>query len=666
MKKKTVIVVDSKSADAQNIRTVCAGLGRQRFAADETLVCFLFIDEGKEEIVRQLSRQVPAERIECVDVAGLMAAHAMEFRAAASSFVFEAYKKWNGLSCRPARLSGKRFSQLWWYTDFSEKNSLPDDEWWLWFHFFIVKKYLEGNKADAIIFSGNRLLERMFVQLSAHYKSAFRVLYLWEGDRFWWKFFKSCVLRGLIFSSLLLSALMSKIFAKMARPAPARTGSLDVYTLYPRVWIERNGRWQDMYYGRVIDTIREKGRHLRYVLRLSDWKSYLGLGRIISYFKMMHRDRNRFGDYVIFEGSVAIVKVFIIFLNLRFVAWFLNVKKCREFVGLFSCDGIDMSALFLNLFCRAVVVSWPTMEALEDAAARLVQKTQPRASLFYCFEYMNGRAITNGIRSVSKSTIIGWQHGPVTHMKLFYTGLAQEITPEDKRLCRLPVPDYVIVDGMLAKGIFEERGYKSDALAVCGPSRFDGLWPAQAFAPRKLQTGKIKVLLAPGLHDTEFVLRSAIKIARASDIFPRAEIVVKKHPKVAVQLIENVVGRIGKGEVSFRLSSAKSIYKEFEDTDIFMTTYSSTGVEALAFGLPVLILQSRWMPDISFFLNADVSRVMALGDSSDAKKIGCFYRASVEAPVAPVKEFFEYVFTSVDNRSGERACAAVEKILGSN
>ena len=49
-----------------------------------------------------------------------------------------------------------------------------------------------------------------------------------------------------------------------------------------------------------------------------------------------------------------------------------------------------------------------------------------------------------------------------------------------------------------------------------------------------------------------------------------------------------------------------SIYEWMAQSDIFLSTYSSTGVEALAFGLPVVLLVPNDAPDMSLFHGRDV------------------------------------------------------------
>jgi CDP-glycerol glycerophosphotransferase (TagB/SpsB family) len=112
------------------------------------------------------------------------------------------------------------------------------------------------------------------------------------------------------------------------------------------------------------------------------------------------------------------------------------------------------------------------------------------------------------------------------------------------------------------------------------------------------------VLIAPGLHDTRSVL-STVFAGLASD--PRLELLVKAHPKVSTEAVMEMVRAMSgpdgaKGEgAAIEVVREGDIYAWMERSDIFVATYSSAGVEAIAFGLPVVLLVPSATPDMSLF-----------------------------------------------------------------
>ena len=44
-------------------------------------------------------------------------------------------------------------------------------------------------------------------------------------------------------------------------------GATLLFTWYPRVWVERFGEWQDMYYGSMRDALVARGVHVTWTMR---------------------------------------------------------------------------------------------------------------------------------------------------------------------------------------------------------------------------------------------------------------------------------------------------------------------------------------------------------------------------------------------------------------
>ena len=110
------------------------------------------------------------------------------------------------------------------------------------------------------------------------------------------------------------------------------------------------------------------------------------------------------------------------------------------------------------------------------------------------------------------------------------------------------------------------------------------------------------MLVAPGLHDTSYVVRLAIA-ALGDD--PRVEMVLKPHPRVSAAMVDKWAGdRDENGNIRrARVTVVRegNIYEWMAKCDVFVSTYSSTAVEALAFGIPVVLLIPNDSPDMSMY-----------------------------------------------------------------
>ena len=96
----------------------------------------------------------------------------------------------------------------------------------------------------------------------------------------------------------------------------------------------------------------------------------------------------------------------------------------------------------------------------------------------------------------------------------------------------MPEPDVYALDGPRAVELMHERGIPLDRLKAAGAARFDDVW-AEARRLVDLQgntkRSRTRILIAPGLHDTQYVLGMADEFRRHSvavnALWPRTVIV---------------------------------------------------------------------------------------------------------------------------------------------
>ena len=81
-------------------------------------------------------------------------------------------------------------------------------------------------------------------------------------------------------------------------------------------------------------------------------------------------------------------------------------------------------------------------------------------------------------------------------------------------------------------------------------------------------------------------------------------ITIKPHPKINIEKINKIICEQTESSTipnNIKLVTEDSIYSIFNKNDFFITTYSSTGVEAIAFDLPVIVLLSNEVPEMSLY-----------------------------------------------------------------
>ncbi len=658
---KSFLIIDIRELRDNELKKIIRKIEHYPFGSADKVLYLGFVDDVEGKIVKWLNINLSSVNIEILNPTELMDEFSIEFRDKVSNFIYATYDKWLKLAYSIDDKVGKFFSGMWWYSEISEKNSLADDVWWLWFHFYIITKELNKDKIGRIYYIGNKRMGKLLSQFcknnSIHYYSIFTIKEMASGIT---GFLKTFMHRLLVCFSMFFTVCIAKYIQGHGKLYKSGAGGINFYTWYPRVWRLRNNRWQDMYYGKLIELMREKKHCVRYILRFYDQKCFIKPGVIISKFRRLTRDRNALKDCAVLEGFLMFFDIFLIFFDFRSLFLYSKLLKKKESQRLFLFDNIDLAQLFIPLIRRSILISWPLMQLLERAAKRVAEVTQPRLTGLYCFEFIYGKAITRGTRSVSNMPIVALQHGPITYMKFLYAGLKEELCSLNAFHLPMPMPDYLIVDGQLAKKILIERGYPEQKIFICGPVRFDGLWNnASLLTHKRRGQGKIKILIAPGLHDTDFVLRFVLNGINKNN---KLRIFIKSHPKVPLKHVKAISERICISDVHYEIVSG-NIYDWFKQVDILITTYSSTGVEALAFGLPVIIIRSARIPDMSPFFNSNHDVAMHITDPVDFNKIGDFYNLVISDNSKHLESFFIYNFAFLDSGSGYRALNVIENIL---
>jgi CDP-glycerol glycerophosphotransferase (TagB/SpsB family) len=80
--------------------------------------------------------------------------------------------------------------------------------------------------------------------------------------------------------------------------------------------------------------------------------------------------------------------------------------------------------------------------------------------------------------------------------------------------------------------------------------------------------------------------------------------IIKPHPKININKIIKIIdasANVPDNCASVDLVKEGSIYSYLNKVDLFITTYSSTGVEAIAFDVPIIMLLSKKIPDMSLY-----------------------------------------------------------------
>ena len=673
--RRVLLVVGAKAPSLSALDEVVDRL-RGSAASDPspTLGLLCFADDEDGAVRGRVGERWGGEP-RALDPAAALAAGDFETRESLRSFVADLRERLD----RAASESGgprwaRRFGDLWWMTELSTRNSPGEPCWWELFRVAAVDRLLaSGDYAACAVVGGGPLVDLVaqacerrgvpcaFVATSAPRLSLARL----AAAR--------AIGAATTVAAVVAARWKARRFAPHARAVSGRepTGVL-AYTWYPRVWTRRYDVWQDMYYGSTDRELEERfGLPVTWALRVYDRTRFLRPGIYRERLRRLDGPDAPPGRAVVLEAFGGVVDTLLRYLDPRQLYRFWRMTRSAAYRDAFRWEGLDLRSLLEPYLWRSAFTSWPHLELLRRRAARAARRLRPKAVLAYCFEYVYGRAILDGTRMGSPETrTVGMQHGPITPMKLLYAPSPRERRALPSGARALPEPDAYSLDGETARRILAEAEITPDALRTPGAARFDSVWRrASAVPPRADGSGRARVLIAPGLHDTRSVL-STVFAGLGDD--PRLELLVKAHPKVPTEAVMDMTRAMrgphaveGQG-AAIEVVREGDIYAWMERSDIFVATYSSAGVEAIAFGLPVVLLVPSGTPDMSLFKGHAAPVLAAHGPEDLRQRVDRLLQSPAAAReyVGALREVLTDSFGEADGNASSRLAAICAEMAG--
>lgn len=596
-----LLIIDSSGVNKSNIfKSLTSLFERTPDSENYQLHILLYIDDPEDHI-RSFINDHWKGPLKFMDSALLMQDLGMSVREDITAFVELIRIRLQDLAQTINGKSwAKRFEKLWWYSEISEKNSPGHLLWWQIFRFEIIKRIMVNNRYAKCLLAGGDNLDYLVSQLCCKLNISYQGSMI---SRARFQLISSLAVRFIGGLSYVFAIIISgRVKKDKTGSLFKKSGKILLYTWYPRVWTKRSGTWQDMYYGLTMEALKkDETVEPSFVLRIYDKTHFVSPLTYWKRIKLLKKPEYNPGRFFILESFTSPLIALKKYISFRDIINYVKLSRLPDFSDVFKLDGVNYKDVIVPRLARSVYVLWPNLEILENSAMNLTRALHPSVVLLYCFEYMYGRAIIHGTRAAGGDVkIAGMQHGPITWMKFLYSGISDA---SDKK--NVTEPDYYTVDGKIASDILSKGGIELSRIKTTGPARFDTLWERVNKIERVKKNSyeeRIKVLVAPGLHDTDFMLRFVLK---ALIIDKRLQLIIKPHPKVSLNSVLNLVKALQAGGnaegADVRVVREGEIYTWMEKSDIFISTYSSTGVEALAFELPVILLLSGRVPDMSLF-----------------------------------------------------------------
>jgi hypothetical protein len=198
------------------------------------------------------------------------------------------------------------------------------------------------------------------------------------------------------------------------------------------------------------------------------------------------------------------------------------------------------------------------------------------------------------------SRLVGYQHSTFSSMHLEYIFSKEELPI-------MPFPDRIITSGDHDKEVFEKWGYPKEKLVKGGAIRYDYLLDMKKNSG-KLNLDRPAVLVTTSINKPD-ALELIWKTIMAFQNEKKYRIIIKCHPYMPFSKIIKELGI--PIPLNFEISETP-IPKLLEEADILVYTSSTTCLEAIAKGVPIIYVKSDLMielnqldfdPEIAFCAN---------------------------------------------------------------
>ncbi len=563
-----------------------------------------FMDGGLGDLENQI-QNLWKGRVTMVGASAYLDQVGLKVRQYASSFTADVRERLEAIATAVGGDAwAKRFSELWWYIELSEKNSAGVPPWWELLRLEAVRARLGEHRYCECIYFGSKGMIGPLGQLCNSLGVGFiaKVMQRKRRSLPWFLALRT------------VSAIFLSIANILARLVPCRClGTKDLaggegkrtiaFTYFPRSWTEGK-EWVDRYYGWMPMGLDEQKRGPIFILVLLDHLNATTFRMAWQRYRLLRCKGLAHQPYLVLEAYTSISEILRLHLSLGDILQYLKMRRHRDFRMAFQWNGLDVSDLAEPRVFRSVAFDWPHLQLLERCAERVNKISLPVIAWIYCFEYGTGRALIRGLKAGGSGKVFGLQHGPITPMKFIYAADMRDRRLTPRGGPPVPEPDLYVAEGSLAGRILEESGVNCERIVVTGAFRLKHVWD-RAGRSRNRQRflgDSIRVLVGLGLHDYRFMLKVVLE---GLSNYAGLHIIIKPHPKTPLTSVTPEFQMPDVTGISLAQGNDEDIYALMEEADILIGTYSSVVVEALAFGLPIILLKSNRLPDLSPFFAYD-------------------------------------------------------------
>lgn len=354
---------------------------------------------------------------------------------------------------------------------------------------------------------------------------------------------------------------------------PEGKGLVLLHTWIDQRSFDANGEYHENYFGNLAHQLRNRGQNViivPYILHLVPYRQTL---------KNMIQSRESF---LVPESFWKISDPFRILVKTM-----ANIPAKRAYP---SFEGIEVSELINDDFRRDWAGIRTGLSLLHYEVVKHWKNAGiPIDAFIYTYEnHVWEKAYCIAFREFYPSAkLIGYQHAIVPKMLLNYFFSKDELPI-------LPFPDKVITNGKYIEELFKESGYDPEKVVCGGAIRYPSMMSKEKDSSVKKRGISNPVILVTAMIDKNESIELIWKVLAAFGQTNKYKIVLKFHPDCPYRYFAKDLGNLPEHFII----SDKPVSELLKETDVLLYTSSTTCIEALSRGVPVLHIKSDFMIDL--------------------------------------------------------------------
>ena len=350
--------------------------------------------------------------------------------------------------------------------------------------------------------------------------------------------------------------------------------------VFLHTWVDHrsfdaNGIYQESYFGELAHHLRNKGKNVALVPYILGTVSYRKTLK-----KMVQSDEN----FLVPEAFLNVYDI------LRIAAKTILDIPPKRVYPLF--EGIEISKIISDDYKKDWIVTRTSSNLLfYDVVRNWKNAGIPMDTFIYTYENHTWEKVyCIALRQFYPATsMIGYQHSAIPKMQLNYFFSKDELSI-------LPFPDMVITNGIYPERLFKEFGYDPKKVVCGGAIRYIHLLEEvrknAVINPKKGNNLHRTVLVTPSIGRYE-AAELVKKVLDAFEDMNEYKIMLKFHPVLPYRSIAKDLGVLPKHFIV----SDKPVGELLRESDVLLYTSSTTCIEAIFLGIPVLHIASDFAID---------------------------------------------------------------------